>query len=633
MGIGVVRIGGGYDAKGLRTLLRMAMALTVLGLALALFADPARAASVRMTKPTEGQTISGKLSAEALVGYSSAQRNGSWSMFDIKKRQPVGMRYEHQYNWWTFSGISPSPPSKRVTCLTEEERKHGFYMSPYGGSVVSYNASSGEDYAFDTTQLYNGTYKVSLRTEVFNQTACNPAAAKWTVISAEPVTIRVDNGPAYDPPQDIDNDGKRNGQDNCPDFYNPDQADTDADGIGDRCDASGAPNKPPVADFTAAATGPNTAKAFSFRFDGSTSTDPDGSIASYRWAFGDGYTATGAVVNHTYLTAGAKTVTLTVTDESGAQRTKTLKITAGIPAVVFNSSPVVFIHHEETHWPMDANNFVEESKLVWSHQECLDHTEAEPFSVDASRLGVKSSTAAYSHFAGDLSSSSCQHTDRLFYAWDHTRPTDDGRDPLLGDREGFILDLEDSFRRGNRGLRPVPPAFYEYQPPRPVDASGTYSGYIVYWFFSGYNGRTGDEHEGDWEHVAVHLDRNGNATEVAYYQHYCDPDVQPLANVLYDQGTTHPTVFSALEGHGSWAENGNVQQTSTCALGTDEMDYGKRWDTTFLKDARKQPWFGFGGGWGELKDTSIGQGPLGPSSYRWKGTTSGGVNSFVPDGW
>ncbi len=35
---------------------------------------------------------------------------------------------------------------------------------------------------------------------------------------------------------DADNDGIYNGMDNCPDDYNPTQADTDEDGVGDACD-------------------------------------------------------------------------------------------------------------------------------------------------------------------------------------------------------------------------------------------------------------------------------------------------------------------------------------------------------------------------------------------------------------
>jgi len=53
-------------------------------------------------------------------------------------------------------------------------------------------------------------------------------------------------------------------------------------------------------------------------FDGSASTDIDGTIESYDWTFGDGESASGATVSHTYSVSGDYMVTLTVTDDSGA---------------------------------------------------------------------------------------------------------------------------------------------------------------------------------------------------------------------------------------------------------------------------------------------------------------------------
>src|SRR6185295_17048190 len=50
----------------------------------------------------------------------------------------------------------------------------------------------------------------------------------------------------------------------------------------------------------------------------STSSDPDGTIASYAWTFGDGATATTQNPSHTYLAGGTFTVTLTVTDNQSA---------------------------------------------------------------------------------------------------------------------------------------------------------------------------------------------------------------------------------------------------------------------------------------------------------------------------
>ena len=55
------------------------------------------------------------------------------------------------------------------------------------------------------------------------------------------------------------------------------------------------------------------------QFDATSSTTPTGSIASYRWDFGDGVVQTvqSPTVTHTYSSAGPKMVTLTVTNTGG----------------------------------------------------------------------------------------------------------------------------------------------------------------------------------------------------------------------------------------------------------------------------------------------------------------------------
>lgn len=86
-------------------------------------------------------------------------------------------------------------------------------------------------------------------------------------------------------------------------------------------------NQPPVAN----ANGPYSGTVnLSLTFDGSGSTDPDGSIVSYSWDFGDGNTATGVSPTHTYLTAGTFNVSLTVTDDAGDTGTDTTTATIGL---------------------------------------------------------------------------------------------------------------------------------------------------------------------------------------------------------------------------------------------------------------------------------------------------------------
>jgi hypothetical protein len=85
-----------------------------------------------------------------------------------------------------------------------------------------------------------------------------------------------------------------------------------------------ATNQPPVARITAS---PSTGSApLLVSFNGSASTDADGTIASYVWNFGDGQQGSGATVTHSYAQPGNYTATLTVTDSGGASASSTAAI-------------------------------------------------------------------------------------------------------------------------------------------------------------------------------------------------------------------------------------------------------------------------------------------------------------------
>ena len=75
-------------------------------------------------------------------------------------------------------------------------------------------------------------------------------------------------------------------------------------------------------------------------FDATGSSDPDGTIASYAWDFGDGGTSTAVKPNHTYNAAGDYTVALTVTDNQGSTDVSSRSIH------VTNSAPNAVVRHD-----------------------------------------------------------------------------------------------------------------------------------------------------------------------------------------------------------------------------------------------------------------------------------------------
>jgi len=84
-------------------------------------------------------------------------------------------------------------------------------------------------------------------------------------------------------------------------------------------------NQSPVASFSFTPVSPKAGDEVTF--DASASRDPDGSIVSYRWDFGDGVEGTGKIVKHVFAQEGTYTVTLTVTDNSGLSRSLSQEVT------------------------------------------------------------------------------------------------------------------------------------------------------------------------------------------------------------------------------------------------------------------------------------------------------------------
>lgn len=84
-------------------------------------------------------------------------------------------------------------------------------------------------------------------------------------------------------------------------------------------------NQPPVA---VASANPTSGTApLTVNFSSTGSYDPDGTIASYSWNFGDGGDSTAANPSHNYASAGANMATLTVTDNAGATASASVTVT------------------------------------------------------------------------------------------------------------------------------------------------------------------------------------------------------------------------------------------------------------------------------------------------------------------
>jgi PKD repeat protein len=97
-------------------------------------------------------------------------------------------------------------------------------------------------------------------------------------------------------------------------------------------------NIPPVATATASPMSVGIGQAVSF--DGSGSSDVDGTIALYSWSFGDGTTGAGPMTTHAFAAPGSYMVTLTVRDNSGSTTSTIVGVSVNdvtAPTIAINS--------------------------------------------------------------------------------------------------------------------------------------------------------------------------------------------------------------------------------------------------------------------------------------------------------
>lgn len=114
------------------------------------------------------------------------------------------------------------------------------------------------------------------------------------------------------------------------------------------------PNQAPVASFTFSPSNPLIYDTVTF--NASASYDPDGSIISYTWDFGDGNvtTVTDPIITHVYTTAESTvnyTVMLTVTDNEGSTGSVADIVPVTNPTILHVSLPAgIYVGPNPDHW-------------------------------------------------------------------------------------------------------------------------------------------------------------------------------------------------------------------------------------------------------------------------------------------
>lgn len=299
-------------------------------------------------------------------------------------------------------------------------------------------------------------------------------------------------------------------------------------------------------------------------------------------------------------------------------------------SVVEAYAPEVYLYSAERYMPTDTSNFLSRSALQWTEGGTCgtdNNATVGEGSVVAATLG----SGGYAHTARQSSTSgNCtQNPGDVRASNSLTRPFQTGNGLAYG--EGFSLDVNNNAYPGRGTTAPV---YYQYKSHH----------YISYWFFYAYDhfqfslwkigSVTYGDHEGDWEHVAVHLDSNDRPTGIAYYFHNAPaaelpwPGPNASSPVTLDAGS-HPVAFSANGTHASYATPGPHDLPNILGdIGFvwDLTDYGHRWDTKDnLINLESQPWWRYQGAWGTATPDPSNSGPLGPNPQ--------GSKEMAPAGW
>lgn len=249
-------------------------------------------------------------------------------------------------------------------------------------------------------------------------------------------------------------------------------------------------------------------------------------------------------------------------------------------------APVVRMHPAEEYRPMSPDEFIARSRFrhhrSWQSDQGFNRT-------SLSWVTTNSHDVAYYGMPAYVLNSYTLHADGK-----NRRPHDGN----CGD--SYNVFLQSSSRlTGPTAPNGVVPAYYHY---RRIGNSHR----IQYWWFCGFNDSFASfNHQGDWEHVTVHVE-NRRIVGVFFASHEDGQFVGATSGLRFV--ANRPLVYMAKGSHASYPTTG------TWMAGIDvTSDLGIQWDTSrLLRPLASQPWKDFAGAWGEVGAIATTTGPLGP---------------------
>jgi PKD repeat protein len=207
-----------------------------------------------------------------LTGSTSVAFNGAVAQFKVDSDYEIHATAPSSA---TSGPISVTTPNGTVSscCFSVPLPPSISSFTPTGGPAGTSVNIQGENFTGATSVTFNGTAATFTLDSSTNVTATVPIGA-----TNGPISVTTPEGTA-------------------------------------RSSASYTADVPPIARLA------YSCSALTCSFDASGSSDPDGTVKTYSWGFGDGTNGSGKSPTHVYARAGAYTVTLTVTDDGGTSAT------------------------------------------------------------------------------------------------------------------------------------------------------------------------------------------------------------------------------------------------------------------------------------------------------------------------